>query len=212
MLSRREMGALCAALLLCFLLSLGAGWAKGQLDAADALMRRHPAAHHGPTPTQCGTRARSWPSGMPCWPLPTRAASGRQSRRQGLGGVKSRPARTDSPGGAGSAGHPTHRCTPASSICISPPGATQERPARRTVRCSAAGHRDSPAGPQLVVCALPGPLPVGLRRVCTARRKRPRLRGVPRAIPAGGVVGRSHRPPGGCRAGRGNALPRRRIG
>ena len=28
MLSRREMGALCAALLLCFLLSLGAGWAK----------------------------------------------------------------------------------------------------------------------------------------------------------------------------------------
>lgn len=37
MLSRREMGALCAALLLCFLLSLGAGWAKGQLDAADAL-------------------------------------------------------------------------------------------------------------------------------------------------------------------------------
>ena len=32
MLSRREMGALCAALLLCLLLSLGAGWAKGQLD------------------------------------------------------------------------------------------------------------------------------------------------------------------------------------
>ena len=37
MLSRREMGVLCAALLLCLLLSLGAGWAKGQLDAADAL-------------------------------------------------------------------------------------------------------------------------------------------------------------------------------
>ena len=37
MLSRREMGALCAALLLCLLLSLGAGWTKGQLDAADAL-------------------------------------------------------------------------------------------------------------------------------------------------------------------------------
>ena len=37
MLSRREMGALCAALLLCLLLSLGAGWAKGQLDTADAL-------------------------------------------------------------------------------------------------------------------------------------------------------------------------------
>ena len=37
MLSRREMGTLCAALLLCLLLSLGAGWAKGQLDAADAL-------------------------------------------------------------------------------------------------------------------------------------------------------------------------------
>ena len=37
MLSRREMGALCTSLLFCLLLSLGAGWAKGQLDAADAL-------------------------------------------------------------------------------------------------------------------------------------------------------------------------------
>ena len=50
MLSRREMGALCAALLLCLLLSLGAGWAKGQLDAADALaadtLRLHIRASH----------------------------------------------------------------------------------------------------------------------------------------------------------------------
>ena len=37
MLSRREMGVLCTALLLCLLLSLGAGWARGQLDAANAL-------------------------------------------------------------------------------------------------------------------------------------------------------------------------------
>ena len=31
MLSRREMGALCASLLFCLLLSLGAGWAQSQL-------------------------------------------------------------------------------------------------------------------------------------------------------------------------------------
>ena len=37
MLSRREMGALCAALMFCLLLSLGAGWAQTQLTTADAL-------------------------------------------------------------------------------------------------------------------------------------------------------------------------------
>ena len=37
MLSRREMGALCASLLFCLLLSLGAGWAQSQLTTADAL-------------------------------------------------------------------------------------------------------------------------------------------------------------------------------
>ena len=37
MLSRREMGALCAGLMLCLLLSLGAGWGQRQLAAADAL-------------------------------------------------------------------------------------------------------------------------------------------------------------------------------
>ena len=37
MLSRREMGALCAALLFCLLLSLGAGWAQSQLITADQL-------------------------------------------------------------------------------------------------------------------------------------------------------------------------------
>ena len=35
MLSRRKMGALCASLLFCLLLSLGAGWAQSQLITAD---------------------------------------------------------------------------------------------------------------------------------------------------------------------------------
>ena len=37
MLSRREMRALCASLLFCLLLSLGAGWAQSQLTTADQL-------------------------------------------------------------------------------------------------------------------------------------------------------------------------------
>ena len=37
MLSRREMEALCASLLFCLLLSLGAGWAQSQLTIADQL-------------------------------------------------------------------------------------------------------------------------------------------------------------------------------
>lgn len=37
MLSRRKMGALCASLLFCLLLSLGAGWAQSQLTTADQL-------------------------------------------------------------------------------------------------------------------------------------------------------------------------------
>ena len=37
MLSRREMGALCASLLFCLLLSLEAGWAQSQLTTADQL-------------------------------------------------------------------------------------------------------------------------------------------------------------------------------
>ena len=37
MLSRREMGALCASLLFCLLLSLGAGWAQSQLTTANQL-------------------------------------------------------------------------------------------------------------------------------------------------------------------------------
>ena len=37
MLSRREMGALCASLLFCLLLSLGAGWVQSQLTTADQL-------------------------------------------------------------------------------------------------------------------------------------------------------------------------------
>ena len=37
MLSRRKMEALCASLLFCLLLSLGAGWAQSQLTIADQL-------------------------------------------------------------------------------------------------------------------------------------------------------------------------------
>ena len=52
----------------------------------------------GPTPTQCGTRARSWLSGMPCWPSPTKPAQRTaKPTPKGVGGVKSRPARADGP-------------------------------------------------------------------------------------------------------------------
>lgn len=77
MLSRREMGALCAALLLCLLLSLGAGWAKGQLDAADALAADTLRLHIRPTPTQCGTRARAGRPGCRAGPRRRELPSGR---------------------------------------------------------------------------------------------------------------------------------------
>ena len=45
MLSRREMGALCASLLFCLLLSLGAGWAQSQLTTADQLAADTPVSY-----------------------------------------------------------------------------------------------------------------------------------------------------------------------
>ena len=213
MLSRREMGALCAALLLCFLLSLGAGWAKGQLDAADALaadtLRLHIRADTNAVRDQSAKLAvRDAVLALADESCP---ADGKADAKVWAASNLVRLELTAREVLAARA-HPRTGARLPRQYVFPHPALRRSGPARRTVRCSAAGHRDSPAGPQLVVCALPGPLPVGLRRVCTARRKRPRLRGVPRAIPAGGVVGRSHRPPGGCSAGRGNALPRRRIG
>mgnify|MGYP000246600123 CR=1 FL=1 len=55
-------------------------------------------------------------------------------------------------------------------------------------------------GRQLVVRALPGPVPLCLRQLCPARRKRPCVRGVHPPAPAGGMGAAAHRPPGGCGA------------
>ena len=51
--------------------------------------------------------------------------------------------------------------------------------------------------PQLVVRALPGPVPLCLRQLCPACRKRPCVRGVHPPAPAGGMGAAAHRPPGG---------------
>ena len=71
--------------------------------------------------------------------------------------------------------------------------------ARRAVRRFA--HRSRcRKRPQLVVRALPGPVPLCLRQLCPARRKRPCVRGVHPPAPAGGMGAAAHRPPGGCGA------------
>ena len=54
--------------------------------------------------------------------------------------------------------------------------------------------------PQLVVRALPWPVPLCLRQLCPACRKRPCVRGVHPPAPAGGMGAAAHRPPGGCGA------------
>ena len=58
----------------------------------------------------------------------------------------------------------------------------------------------TPVRVQLVVRALPGPVPLCLRQLCPARRKRPCVRGVHPPAPAGGMGAAAHRPPGGCGA------------
>ena len=86
MLSRREMGALCASLLFCLLLSLGAGWAQSQLITADQLaadtrrlhIRADTDSVHGGQPGRC----------------------------PGVGGGKPRPLRADGPPDTGRSRHP----------------------------------------------------------------------------------------------------------
>ena len=69
-------------------------------------------------------------------------------------------------------------------------------PARREVRRAAHPDRRRQR-PQLVVRALPGPVPLCLRGLRPARRKRPRLRELHSPAPAGGMGAAAHRPPGG---------------
>ena len=126
MLSRREMGALCAALLLCLLLSLGAGWAKGQLDAADALaadtLRLHIRADTNAVRDQSAKLAvRDAVLALADESCP---ADGKADAKVWAASNLVRLELTAREVLAA----PTHRCTPASSICISPPGATQEQP------------------------------------------------------------------------------------
>ena len=73
---------------------------------------------------------------------------------------------------------------------------TRRYSSRRAVRRFA--HRSRcRKRPQLVVRALPGPVPLCLRGLRPARRKRPRLRELHSPAPAGGMGAAAHRPPGG---------------
>ena len=119
MLSRREMGALCASLLFCLLLSLGAGWAQSQLTTADQLAADTLRLH-----IRADTDS-------------VRDQSAKLAVRDAVLVL-------------------TDEACPA---------------ARRAVRRGAAGHRDAAGRPELVVRALPGALPVSLRRVRHACRK-----------------------------------------
>lgn len=107
MLSRREMGALCASLLFCLLLSLGAGWAQSQLTTADQLaadtLRLHIRADTDSVRDQSAKLAvrdavlaltdEACPGGQP-------------GRCPGVGGGKPRPLRADGPPDTGRSRHP----------------------------------------------------------------------------------------------------------
>ena len=184
MLSRREMGALCASLLFCLLLSLGVGWAQSQLTTADQLAADTLRLH-----IRADTDS-------------VRDQSAKLAVRDAVLVL-------------------TDEACPANSRADARAWAAEnlvrfELTARQTL--AALGIRapvkawDAAGRPELVVRALPGSLPVSLRRVRHACRKRPCLRGVYRPVPVRGVVGRPHRAPGGRGAGRVNRPSARRIG
>lgn len=172
MLSRREMEALCASLLFCLLLSLGAGWAQSQLTIADQLaadtLRLHIRADTNSVrdqsaklavrdavlaltdeacPADSRADARAWAA--------ENLVRFELTARQTLAALGIRaPVKAC----LVNMYFPTRRYDGRSS-------------ARRAVRRGAAGHRDAAGRPELVVRALPGSLPVSLRRVRHACRK-----------------------------------------
>ena len=107
MLSRREMGALCASLLFCLLLSLGAGWAQSQLTTADQLsadtLRLHIRADTDSVRDQSAKLAvRDSVLALTDEACP---ADSRADARA-WGGGKPRPLRTDGPPDTGLSRHP----------------------------------------------------------------------------------------------------------
>ena len=105
MLSRREMGALCASLLFCLLLSLGAGWAQSQLTTADQLsadtLRLHIRADTDSVRDQSAKLAvRDAVLAL------TDEACPADGRCPGVGGGKPRSLRADGPPDTGRSRHP----------------------------------------------------------------------------------------------------------
>ena len=103
MLSRREMGALCASLLFCLLLSLGAGWAQSQLTTADQLaadtLRLHIRADTDSVRDQSAKLAvRDAVLALTDEACPADSP--------GVGGGKPRPLRADGPPDTGRSRHP----------------------------------------------------------------------------------------------------------
>ena len=136
MLSRREMGTLCAALLLCLLLSLGAGWAKGQLDTADALaadtLRLHIRADTNAVRDQSAKLAvRDAVLSLADENCP---ADGKADAKVW---AASNLVRLELTAREVLAARGIRAPVPASSICTFPPGATQEQlcPPGGTMRC-----------------------------------------------------------------------------
>lgn len=99
MLSRREMGALCASLLFCLLLSLGAGWAQSQLITADQLaadtLRLHIRADTDSVRDQSAKLA-----------VRDAVLALTDEACPGVGGGKPRPLRADGPPDTGRSRHP----------------------------------------------------------------------------------------------------------
>ena len=183
MLSRREMGALCASLLFCLLLSLGADWAQSQLTTADQLsadtLRLHIRADTDSVRDQSAKLAvRDAVLGL------TDEACPADSRADARAWAAENLVRFEL----------TARQTLAALGIRTPVKACLVNMYFPTRRYDG------------------GALPVSLRRVRHTCRKRPCLRGISRPVPVRGVVGRPHRAPGGRGAGRVNRPSARRIG
>ena len=162
MLSRREMGALCASLLFCLLLSLGAGWAQSQLTTADQLaadtLRLHIRADTDSVRDQSAKLAV-----RDAVLVLTDEACPADSRDDARAWAAENLVRFEL----------TARQTLAALGIRAPVKACLVNmyfPTRR-YGGGAAGHRDAAGRPELVVRALPGALPVSLRRVRHACRK-----------------------------------------
>ena len=154
MLSRREMGALCASLLFCLLLSLAAGWAQSPLPTADQLAADTLRLH-----IRADTDS-------------VRDQSAKLAVRDAVLALTDEACPADSRADARAwAAENLVRFELTARQTLASLGIRAPEKACRAVRRGAAGHRDAAGRPELVVCALPESLPVSLRRVRHACRK-----------------------------------------